>query len=277
MVDDWRETIEDRIEFEYAYIVHDKDLIHDPEAVICDSQGIPMVGVREDGSSFEIRKEHMHLLLNWTNTTTQKAVIEWINAKLSKTGKKCCSVCQRVGSPLKMWKYLIHDTKEAKEQGKYQYSSAERVSGNGFDIERYQQTSLKEKRDKVEELSKWIIKEKITNYLAFYVRVLESDDELAHEVVFGYSGHFEKLCKGAYLMVRQEKEKRLLRWRGEMLNQAARCTDATERMRIREMVDAGMDPETGEIVQLNPFDLEELIAEERRQYKLWREEVEDKD
>lgn len=274
MIDDWKDKIDDLIEFEYCYIVHDKDLLTDPEAVVCDEHGHALVGVNNDGTTYEIRKEHVHLLLNWTNTTTQKAVLNWINSKLSKPGKKCCSTTQPVGNPEHMYKYIIHATKQAIKEGKHRYDPKERISGNGFDIGRLVQVSLYEKQTKAEDLSRMIIKEKITNYGVFFQRVMEMDDQLAHQCIFAYSGHFDKLIKGCYQMVYKAQQQQLMKKRQEAFKKSLEITDHVERMKYQEMLDAGLDPETGEMMTLNPFDLDELIQKEREQAALWKTERE---
>ena len=274
MIDDWEEKIDDLLEFEYAYIIHDKDLISDPESIVKNEHGDALVQVNDEGTVFEIRKIHVHLLLNWTNTTTQKAVLNWINSKLSKPGKKCCSTTQPVGNPIKAWKYLIHDTKQAKKEGKFQYSPELRHTGNGFDIGRLVQVSLFEKQEKAEELSNLIIKEKITNYGKFYMRVMEMDDQLAKQTLFGYSGHFDKLIKGVYQMVYKAQEQQLARKRAEAFKKSLEITDHVEKMKWQEMLDAGLDPETGEMMTLNPFDLTDLVEKEREKERLWKAERE---
>ena len=109
MISTWKEDIGGLLEFPYAYCVHDKDV---------DSNG-------------EIRKEHVHIMIAFTNTNTYNVALKLF----SRLG--VVHTCQAVMNVRNMYDYLIHDTEDCKKKHKYLYNSHERVSGNNFDIGNY--------------------------------------------------------------------------------------------------------------------------------------------
>lgn len=193
---DWISKIDQRIQNPYCYAIHDKDV---------DNNGNP-------------RKPHVHLIIAFPNTTTYKHAlsifqsftrkVEWADydtyyeAREAITDKKevlCCNTCFRVLNVRYMYEYLIHNTDDARKKNKYQYDSSDRIEGLGFDIGLFEQISLADKRNMVFELSKFILDNHITNYADFYIEVCRSFDMSYTDVIYGYSGHFERLCKGNFL------------------------------------------------------------------------------
>ena len=128
LIDNWDTLIGDLLELPYAYCCHNADLTSDDE---------------------EDRKDHVHLIIVFPNTTTYKNAFR----VFQRLGEYCLSACQSVINIRYMYEYLIHNTDTAKKQGKHQYDPSERISGNNFDIGSYEQLSLAEKNEMRHELS----------------------------------------------------------------------------------------------------------------------------
>lgn len=173
---DWIDQLDSFIQNPYEYCIHDKDV---------DSEGLP-------------REPHVHLMIAFPNTTTYKHALSIFQSFSSSSGK-CCNTCFRVLNVRFMHNYLIHDTENARS--KHQYDPSERVSGLDFDIGFLEQLSSIDKRNMLIELSKHIVDNRITNYLDFFTSVLENFDMSYVDLLYSYSGHFERLCKGCYLKV----------------------------------------------------------------------------
>lgn len=177
MIFDWKDRISGILQLPFCYCVHDKDLLHDGD---------------------ETRKIHVHIMLMFNNTTTIKHALNIFNL-LSCDGCKCCSTCEAIIYPMKIYHYLIHDTEEARKDGKYQYDPADRIEGNNFDIGNFEQLSTSERKSMRKELSEIIYNETFTNYFDFYMYVISNLDSSYEDVVVCNSGHFERLIKGQYL------------------------------------------------------------------------------
>lgn len=177
---DWKEEIGDVLELPYAYCVHDKDLDKEKEH----------------------RKEHLHLVVAFTNTTTEAHALKLVN-KLSAEGKVACPGIQSVGNIRHTYEYLIHNTETAKKQGKHQYKPVERITGNNFDIGSYEQLSTTEKNAMAKELCDLIIDREITNFVDFYLFVTNNYDLEYFDIVKSYSSFFERLTRGNFLKVQQ--------------------------------------------------------------------------
>lgn len=172
---DWKEQLDALIQNPYCYCIHDRD--HDQE-------GAP-------------RKLHMHLMIAFPNTTTYKHALSIFQSFSDSSGEKCCNTCYRVLNVRFMYNYLIHDTENARS--KFQYAPSDRICGLNFDIGVLEQLSSIDKRNMVIELSNYLIDNGLTNYLDFYVSVLNAFDLSYVDLIYGYSGHFERLCRAAYL------------------------------------------------------------------------------
>lgn len=179
MVEGWEEKINDLLELPFAYCVHTLD---------------------RDTKS-EHRKDHVHIIIAFNNTTTKN----WANSvfnRLSASGKKCCPGCQAVIWIRNKYDYLIHDTEGARKAGKELYPESARITGNGFDIGLYEQVSQQDKEEAFKELSTMIVQSQIENYADFFMIVLECSDYQEPkymDTLRSYSSHFERLCKGIYL------------------------------------------------------------------------------
>lgn len=179
MVEDWETKIYDLLELPFAYCVHTMD---------------------KDTKS-EHRKDHVHIMLAFNNTTTENWARTVYN-RLSSPGRICCPGSQGVIWVRNKYDYLIHDTEGARKAGKELYPAEARITGNGFDIGLYEQVSQKDKEEAFKELSSLIVESGIENYADFFMIVLNGSDyeePKYMDTLRSYSSHFERLCKGIYL------------------------------------------------------------------------------
>ena len=185
MIENWRDVIESVFQVPFAYCVHDKDI---------------------DGNK-DKRKEHIHVILAFSNTTTYNNALR-IFKTIEKVGKSAIpnDKIQQVNSIRKAYDYLIHNTEDSKKKGKYLYDKSERITGNDFDIGNYEQISLAEKNNMCKELCDYIVINTITNFADFYMYVIENFDSEYFEVIKGYSGLFERLTKANYQKVHRKKK-----------------------------------------------------------------------
>lgn len=172
---DWKDVIGEITQLPGEYCVHDKDV---------------------DGAEDD-RKEHVHIMLAFPNTTTYKTALG-ILQELSAPGKKAFPTVQKVNNVRYMHNYLIHDTEDARKKHKHQYDPAERITFNSFDIGAYEQLSLDEKNSILVELEKLIFANSYCNYADFYADVLMNFPDEYRQVVRGNSGHFARLTQGIY-------------------------------------------------------------------------------
>lgn len=204
MIDNWEELCSGLLEMPYCYIVHDKDkLTHE------DIEKDPWEGVESAD-----RKDHVHWILVFPNTTTQKFATSFFD-RLSKNGCKCYSgYAQPVANMRKMYDYLIHDTEEAKKLNKHLYDRSERIEGNNFDIGAYIQYSKLEKDEVLKEFLNIIITESFTNLIDFtiYLNSLPQYEEnpIYFEVLKDYNAILSRYTFDCYrkvkLSLKKEKE-----------------------------------------------------------------------
>lgn len=176
MIEDWEDQISKILQLPYVYCLHNKDVT----------------------TAKEVRKEHLHLVIAFPNTTTKKYALSVFN-KLSKPDSVCCPVCENVHSIRYVYEYLIHNTEDCKKKGKFLYDVKDRISGNGFDIGSYEQITTQDKLKMAMELADLVVKEGFEEYLSFYMYVVSNYDFEYFEIVKSSSGFFERLCKGNYL------------------------------------------------------------------------------
>lgn len=184
MVENWQDKLDLTIQYPYVYCIHDKD--------------IDLVG--------QPRKPHVHIMISFSNTTTYNHALSVYN-KLSKNGVKCANTAYNVMNIRYMYNYLIHDTEAARKENKHQYSAKERIDGNNFDIGLLEQVSIIDKKKMLMEISQDIISSCITNYADLYQYVITNYDMAYLDIVYGYSGHFDRLSKGVYLKLKAEDER----------------------------------------------------------------------
>lgn len=177
LIEDWEDQIAQKLQLPFAYCIHDKDKTKD---------GTP-------------RKAHVHVLIAFPNTTTYKHALSVFKAlDKNKGGPTACNKCERVLGVRYIYDYLIHDTANARKEGKYLYDVSERVEGNNFDIGNYEQLSSTEKLDMLDELCDDIIEQDFRNFRQFYLYVRENRDKEYREIIKANSGLLDRLIKGNY-------------------------------------------------------------------------------
>ena len=173
MVDDWQNKIDDLVQVPYAYCIHNLDT----------------------DTKSEHRKDHVHLMLTFSNTTTRNHAMEIFKL----LGEKALNTCEAVVNVRHCYDYLIHDTESSKKAGKYQYDPSCRVTGNGFDIGAYEQIGTLEKREIFVQLCDLITDNGITNINDLYVYVRNELDWRYMDVMDAKWQRLESLTRGAYL------------------------------------------------------------------------------
>lgn len=190
MVPDWKEKLPDLLQIPFAYCVHDKDT---------DKNG-------------DKRKEHIHLIIAFSNTTTSNHALNVLNV-LSSDGKTAFSTCDAVIGIRNAYDYLIHDTDNARKAKKHQYSPSERITGNNFDIGSYEQLSIADKNRILKELCNMVVANKITNFMDLYCDVVTNYDDDYFEVLKCHNSMIQNVVKGSYHKVyceellKREKDK----------------------------------------------------------------------
>ena len=176
MREDWEVAIGDVVQYPYAYCIHTQD---------------------KDSKS-EHRKDHVHIILAFPNTTTYKHAMSVFDL-LSAEGKKALNKCEAVIGIRNVYDYLIHDTDACKKQGKEPYDPSERITGNNFDIGSFEQLGTAEKNEMFLEMSQAIKENFICNYMDFFTYVVDTYEEIGYiEVLRTHSAHFERLTRGNY-------------------------------------------------------------------------------
>ena len=177
MVDDWQDSIGDRLQVPYCYAIHDQDV---------------------DSESGQ-RKVHVHLILAFSNTTTYNNACSVLSS-LNKEGCKAFNTVKPVFKIRSMYEYLIHNTEDCRKKKKFQYTPDDRICGNLFDIGLFEQVSVEDKKIILRELADLIVNNCYTNFSDFYIEVLSRNDDFIYfDVATSYSGFLERLCKGNYL------------------------------------------------------------------------------
>ena len=170
---DWKDVIGEVTQLPYAYCVHDKDV---------------------DGAEDD-RKEHVHILLAFPNTTTYKSALS-ILQELSAPGKKAFNTVQKVNNVRFMYNYLIHDSRK---KHKHQYDPKERITGNNFDIGSYEQISVADRQRIRREIGMMIFEHpEIVDYSDLYAFIISNCDPEYEDVLCANSGHFWRLCGGRF-------------------------------------------------------------------------------
>ena len=173
MIEGWQDSIGDLLQVPYAYCVHDTDT----------------------DSKSEHRKDHVHLILAFANTTTYKHAME----TFSLLGEKAVNTCQAILGIRHAYDYLIHDTESCKKQGKYLYDRECRHLGNGFDIGAYEQISAAEKLEYKLELADFFFDNEVGNFADMFLVIRQQfTDSIYFEVFSTNSSFFDRLAKGIY-------------------------------------------------------------------------------
>lgn len=183
MRNNWQEEIGDIVQLPYVYCCHTQD---------------------KDSKS-EHRKDHLHLILSFPNTTTYKHAMS-VFGQLSADGKSALNKIEAIINIRNMYDYLIHDTETCRKQNKELYSKEDRITGNNFDIGAYEQLGAAEKNDMCKELCVAITENGFTNFTDFFMFVMENyEDTNYFEILKTYSGLFERLTRGNYLKFQEIK------------------------------------------------------------------------
>lgn len=185
MIEDWQKKIDDIVQVPYAYCIHLADV----------------------DSKSEHRKDHVHMILVFNNTTTYNHALKVFDL-LSAEGKKSINTCEAVVSIRRMYDYLIHDTDSCRKEEKFLYPKSARITGNNFDIGAFEQLSQAEKNNMCKELADIIVKEGFTNFTDFYAHVVLNFSDEYFEVLKSNNGFLERLTKGNYLK-QAEKERKI--------------------------------------------------------------------
>lgn len=172
---DWETEIGDILQVPYVYCIHDKDV---------DSEGAD-------------RKVHVHLLVAFSNTTTQKHALT-VCSSLSAEGKNCLNTIQAVVNVRHMYNYLIHDTDTCRKKGKFLYTPKERIIGNNFDIGSFEQLSIADREEIEQEIEDIIIQQKFTNFTDLTMYIRSNYDRSYRNVLKASTYYFSALTKGNY-------------------------------------------------------------------------------
>lgn len=184
---DWQDKLPDIVQVPFAYCVHNAD---------------------KDSKS-EHRKDHVHLILAFSNTTTYKHAMG-VFGLLSAEGRQAINKCEAVINIRHQYDYLIHDTDNCRKQHKELYPPEARVTGNNFDIGAYEQLSTADKSAMCAELCNAIIAEQFTNFADFYVHAMSTyvaQDSAYFEIIRTYSGLFERLTRGNYQKITEQEQR----------------------------------------------------------------------
>lgn len=190
MVDGWRDNIEELLQLPYAYCEHVADV---------------------DGKG-EHRKDHVHVIIVFGNTTTYKTAM----SVFKRLGEKALNKCERVIDIRHCYDYLIHDTDKCRKLGKHQYDPSERITGNGFDIGNYEQISTAEKQHMLKELTWFIMSEGYETINEFTQPALERFGEQYWEIMVSYSAFLVKYLNGNKMMREKAEMQKRLAWEEAM-------------------------------------------------------------
>ena len=160
---------------------------------------------------------HIHIIIQWANNVKLSYYVKYCNQMLKKeginplTGKEYCpfKLIKPVKFPVQAYDYLIHDTDDAKAEGKYLYSRLERHCENGFDIHFVAQQDIQQKIMISEEISDYIDRYNIMDIKQVY-KWLKTKGENYHDyyIVFqAHSGYFDRLCGGNWKEFERKKRK----------------------------------------------------------------------
>lgn len=175
MVSEWEEEISEIIQFPFCYCKHNLD---------------------QDANS-EHRKDHIHLIIAFNNTTTYKWVFS-IFDKLSADGKKALNKIEAIQNIRYAYDYLIHDTENSRKKGKFLYSFTDRICGNNFDIGSYEQISMQEEYEMKLELINDIAKNGFMDMIDFTKFVQSNYDTKYVKLILNNSSLFERYTKSNY-------------------------------------------------------------------------------
>lgn len=183
MRDGWEDDIGDVIQNPYAYCCHTRD---------------------KDTKS-EHRKDHVHLMIAFPNTTTYNHAMNVFDL-LSADGKKALNKIEACAGVRNVYDYLIHDTDNCRKKGKELYSPSERITGNNFDIGAYEQLDAAKKEEIIQDLNRAVREQGFTNFMDLFIYVDDNfEDSHYAEVLRTNSAWYERLTRGNYQRWEQGK------------------------------------------------------------------------
>lgn len=185
---DWEVKLGDKVQMPYSYSIHNADV---------DSKG-------------KLRPEHGHFLLPFPNTTTYKHALSVFKRVF---GEKAVNTCQPVINIRHAYDYLIHDTESCRKQGKHQYDASCRITGNGFDIGMYEQTSVVDKEKKLDEMTMFILDGGYLDMGEAYLAIRKhfKDDCVAREVWRTYNSILDRMVKANYSKYCRQRDQEIAR------------------------------------------------------------------
>lgn len=145
----------------------------------------------------EHRKDHIHLIIAFSNTTTYKRALE-VFSLLNAPDRIAVNTCQGIVNIRNAYDYLLHDTETCKKLGKFLYPKEARICGNNFDIGSFEQVSVADKQQWRRELMELVKSQGFVNFMDFVDYVLENYDDRYLDIVASYSGLYERMTKGNY-------------------------------------------------------------------------------
>lgn len=100
---------------------------------------------------------------------------------------------------------MIHDTEQARSEGKYLYSKLCRHCENGFDIHFVKQLDNSKKYKISKEISDYIVNYQVLDLISVY-KWISSKPEDYYLYLESHSGYFDRLCAGNW---KKSERKRL--------------------------------------------------------------------
>ena len=180
LIEDWVDKLPDLVQLPYAGCEHSKDT---------------------DIKS-ENRKNHIHLILVFPNTTTYKHAL----SVFKQLGENAVNTCEAIINIRHAYDYLIHDTENCRKQGKYLYDAADRFEGNNFDIGFYEQISEQQKNEMLEELCNYLIDYKIQNMADAFILISQNFSADYFPIVKANNAFLDRITRGNYLKYSDKKE-----------------------------------------------------------------------
>ena len=203
MVSNWKFIIDDVLQIPFCYAIHDQD-------------------TEEDGTPVE---EHGHCCMVWNNTVSLDHFVKWFN-QLSDPTKtfdkdivdkdtglvhtvslpvKACSTAKPIVNWDRAFEYLIHNTEKAIQENKFQYPQSSRVCGNNFDIHHYRQLDEQIKLDILKEISDYIDKYNIMDFITLKRNFLDHQSQSYFQVAVTRSGYLDRLMAGNWKKWERDK------------------------------------------------------------------------
>lgn len=151
------------IKIKYAGIIHDND-------------------IKEDG---EKKKQHAHVIVIWSNTTTKKAVSDSLNISENRINK--------INNLNLMYEYLTHKN----DRNKYQYDKNEIIKSQDFEEVDIIEKKKSDKLHDLKYITKFIEENEITNIIS-----------LINNIEFEYLEYIQDKAYLINLIINTIKEKK---------------------------------------------------------------------